>query len=264
MLTSGFFNSLDHDRKYDAIQMSSIFDGIISDGVFDNIGNAMIVKEAEGMTVNVDTGRAWFNHTWTLNDTLYNVEVPSANPVLTRIDALVLEVNRNTDVRANNFKIVRGVDDEFNPQRPTLTHDEYVDQYALAYITVHPLATHIVQADIANAVGTSETPFITGIIDTVNIDNLLLQWDSEFHIWENAQKSQYESWSAEQVATFESWSREREVYFYNWFENLRNQLDDNQAAHLQNQIDKIKETSSAFYYQSSEPINAEKNSVWIS
>ena len=32
-VTSGFFNSVNHDRLYDAEQLSSIFDGIIIDGV---------------------------------------------------------------------------------------------------------------------------------------------------------------------------------------------------------------------------------------
>lgn len=36
--TYGFFNSLNGDRKYTAEQLSSIFDGLITDGVFDSIG----------------------------------------------------------------------------------------------------------------------------------------------------------------------------------------------------------------------------------
>ncbi len=36
-VTFGFYNSVNGDRKYDAIQMSSIFDGIIRDGVFQHL-----------------------------------------------------------------------------------------------------------------------------------------------------------------------------------------------------------------------------------
>ena len=32
-LTSGFYNSLDGDRTYNAEQMSELFDGIINDGI---------------------------------------------------------------------------------------------------------------------------------------------------------------------------------------------------------------------------------------
>lgn len=61
-VTYGFYNSKNRDRRYDAIQMSSIFDGIIRDGVLQHFGTAMMVKESEGMMVNVGIGRAWFNH----------------------------------------------------------------------------------------------------------------------------------------------------------------------------------------------------------
>ena len=67
-ITYGFYNSIDGDRKYDAAAMSAIFDGIINDGIYMSIGQRMIIKPNEGMTVKVGTGRAWFNHTWTLND----------------------------------------------------------------------------------------------------------------------------------------------------------------------------------------------------
>ena len=46
-VTFGFYNSKEGDRRYDAIQMSSIFDGIIQDGILQHVGTAMVVKESE-------------------------------------------------------------------------------------------------------------------------------------------------------------------------------------------------------------------------
>ena len=43
-VTFGFYNSKEGDRRYDAIQMSSIFDGIIQDGILQHVGTAMVVK----------------------------------------------------------------------------------------------------------------------------------------------------------------------------------------------------------------------------
>ena len=37
-VTYGFYNSINGDRKYNALEMSSIFDGIIVDGVYMSIG----------------------------------------------------------------------------------------------------------------------------------------------------------------------------------------------------------------------------------
>ena len=43
-VTYGFYNSKNQDRRYDAIQMSSIFDGIIRDGILQHVGTAMMVN----------------------------------------------------------------------------------------------------------------------------------------------------------------------------------------------------------------------------
>lgn len=86
-VTFGFYNSKEGDRRYDAIQMSSIFDGIIQDGILQHVGTAMVVKESEAMIINVGVGRAWFNHTWTLNDALLPLVVPQSEILLNRYDA---------------------------------------------------------------------------------------------------------------------------------------------------------------------------------
>lgn len=180
-LTSGFFNSINHDRLYDATQISTLFEGLINDGVYQGVGNIFKVSASNGMNVTVDTGRAWFNNTWTRNDALIVLTVPTAEQVLKRIDAVVIEVNSLDTVRNNTIKIVKGTPAS-NPSKPSLTKNDDVHQYPLAYITVDPNVTKITQQKIQNAVGTSACPFVTGIIDTLDIDNLIAQWSSEFNV----------------------------------------------------------------------------------
>lgn len=180
-LTSGFFNSKTHDRLYDATQISTLFEGLINDGVYQSVGNIFKVSASNGMNVTVDTGRAWFNNTWTRNDALIVLTVPTAEQVLKRIDAVVIEVNSLETVRNNTVKIVKGTPAS-NPAKPSLTKNDDVHQYPLAYITVDPNVTAITQQKIQNAVGTSACPFVTGIIDTLDIDDLIAQWSSEFDV----------------------------------------------------------------------------------
>lgn len=180
-LTSGFFNSKNHDRLYDATQISTLFEGLINDGVYQGVGNIFKVSASNGMNVTVDTGRAWFNNTWTRNDALIVLTVPTAEQVLKRIDAVVIEVNTLETVRNNTIKIVKGTPAS-NPAKPSLTKNDDVHQYPLAYITVDPNVTIITQQKIQNAVGTSACPFVTGIIDTLDIDDLIAQWSSEFNV----------------------------------------------------------------------------------
>ena len=42
-ITSGFFNSVNGDRTYNADQMSTYFKGLIGSGVYENVGGALQV-----------------------------------------------------------------------------------------------------------------------------------------------------------------------------------------------------------------------------
>ena len=251
-VTYGFYNALEHDRLYDAIQMSSIFDGIIQDGIFSTIGTSMIVTAPEdGMYVNVGPGRAWFNHTWTYNDTIYPIEAEEAEVVLDRIDAVVLEVNSAAEVRANRIYFIKGTPSS-DPVKPTMIHNPEVNQYALAYVHIRAGQTTIFQQDIENVVGTDETPFVTGLLQQVSVERLLLQWDDEFHryfanfkrvseadllTWFNARKDEYDAWFAD----MEREGAEDLETFDTWFQHMKDQLDEDAAGHLQAEIDELAE-----------------------
>ena len=103
-VTYGFYNSLNGDRRYDAIQITNIFNGLISDGIFATIGTCFVVKADVGIDVTVGIGRAWFNSTWTLNDSILPLTAPVSDVLLERIDAVVIEVNKSEAVRANSIK----------------------------------------------------------------------------------------------------------------------------------------------------------------
>lgn len=223
-VTCGFYNSLNGDRKYNAIQMGRIFDGLISDGVFATVGNALIVKAANGNTVNVDTGKAWFDHTWTVNDAILPLELPEADILLDRIDAVILEVNASPMVRQNTIKFLKGTASS-TPVRPSLENSEEVHQYPLCYIYRKYGATAITQADITPMVGSTETPFVTAMLQTVSLDTLLGKWQDELNQFVNNQTQEIDKWVANE-----------EKEFNEWFAGLQEVLDSNVAGNLLNLI----------------------------
>ena len=178
-LTSGFFDSLNGDRKYNTLQLSSIFDGIISDGVYATYGNHFLVSPVSGMQIKVGSGRAWLDHTWTLNTTDYPLTVEDAEVVLKRIDTVIIEVDRRDSGRINRLRILKGTPAS-SPSAPTLTNTDTLKQYPLANILVKPNVTEITTADITNRIGTSALPWVTGIIDHVSAEELVQQWRTEF------------------------------------------------------------------------------------
>lgn len=202
-VTYGFYNSIGGDRKYDAVQMSAVFDGIIKDGVFDSIGEIFKVTPGSGLQVVVGSGRAWFDHTWTLNDAKLPLMIEAPDVTLKRYDAVVLEVNAAQATRANSIKVVTGTPGT-EPSKPAMANTEEVHQHALAYVLVEPGVQSIAESKIENVVGKSETPFVTAILETVSIDSLFTQWNGQFN---------------------------------DWFENVQSQLEGDVVTNLQRQID---------------------------
>lgn len=171
MLTYGFYNSVNGDRRYNANQFSDLFTGIITDGIFTTIGDVMNITPYSGMRVSLGTGRAWFNKTWTNIDSTMVLTLDPSEIVLNRIDAIILEVDTSLEVRENRIRIIKGTPSS-TPVRPTLTHTEYINQYPLAYIYIPQAASEITQGNITNMIGTSECPYVTGILETVDENTL--------------------------------------------------------------------------------------------
>lgn len=254
-VSSGFFNSLNGDRKYNAAQMSAIFDGLIIDGVFASIGTAFAVKAAGGLTVNVGVGKAWFDRTWTINDSILPMTAPEAEVLLDRIDAVVLEVNGMESVRENTIKFVKG-NPSSAPSRPTLTNEGNVHQYPLCYIYRKYGTAVINQADITPMVGTESTPFVTGILQTISLDELLGKWQDELDRFTDARSQEVDDWIAREESDFTAWfnkmkadlQQEQTVLdqwiaseqadFLAWYNQMKDQLSGDVAGNLQLEIDK--------------------------
>lgn len=202
----GFYNSLNGDRKYDAEDMSRMFDGIITDGVLGSVGDTFAVKAGSGLQVTVGSGRAWFDHTWSYNDAAMQITLSAAEVLLDRYDAIVLEVNNAQNTRVNSIKAITGKAAS-NPTKPAMESSQYLHQYPLAYIKRTAASTTITQGDIENAVGTSECPLCTGPLTTMEFDQIVAQWQNQFDTW---------------------------------FNNLETNLDSNTAANLLNQINALK------------------------
>lgn len=254
-VSSGFFNSLNGDRKYNAAQMSAIFDGLIIDGVFASIGTAFAVKAAGGLTVNVGIGKAWFDHTWTVNDSILPMTAPEAEVLLDRIDAVVLEVNGMKSIRENTIKFVKG-NPSSAPSRPILTNEGNVHQYPLCYIYRKYGTAVINQADITPMVGTESTPFVTGILQTISLDELLGKWQDELDRFTDARSQEVDDWIAQEESDFTAWfnkmkadlQQEQTVLdqwiaseqadFLAWYNQMKDQLSGDVAGNLQLEIDK--------------------------
>lgn len=254
-VSGGFFNSLNGDRKYDSRAFSSMFNNLIIDGVFASYGTAFVVKSVGGLSLTVGIGRAWFNSSYLLNDAILPMDATEADLIRDRIDAVIIEINNTEAVRECSIKYITG-DPSTSPVNPVLIKEGDVYQYPLCYIYRAAGSTAITQAEITNMVGTEETPFVTGILQTISLDELLGQWQAELDQFVANESNEIDEWSEEKktemVAWFEQlksellleqqtldqWVASEQEDFLAWYQTMKDQLSEDAAGHLQLEIDR--------------------------
>ena len=194
-ITSGFFNSVNGDRKYNSEQMSALFNGIINDGIFASIGTAFSVTSVGGNDITVGIGRAWFNGIWVNNDAIEPFTLEESEVLLNRWDAVIIEIDKTDSVRIGTVKVIKGTP-ATDAVYPAMTRNNDVNQYALAYIYRGANTSGITQAEITSVIGSGDTPFITGVLKVLSIDTIVAQWQSEFKHWTNENTLEYLTWFA--------------------------------------------------------------------
>ena len=200
-ITSGFFNSVNGDRLYNADQMSTYFKGLIGQGVFNSVGGALQVVASDDFTVDVKTGRAIIGDVlkWMENDAVYNLTVAPAHVTLNRYTAVVIQC----DLNGRDITITTK-DGSYatNPTKPAINDVAGIKELCLAYIYVKAGATTITQSVIQDTRSDSSVcGWVTGLIDQIDTEDLFDQWTAAYE--ENI--TEMEGWEVEQKTAFEAW-----------------------------------------------------------
>lgn len=201
-ITYGFFNSVDGDRKYNAEQMSTYFDGLVSDGIFQSVGKKFSVTAGAGLTVNIDTGRALIECHWLKNDNVLTISLDSADVQNDRKDLIVIKLDYSA--RTMGIEYISGAE--------SVKNTETIKYLTLAKITVPAGATTITQANIKDIRGSALCPWVTGLVKQVDTSDLF---------------SQYEKAYEEMVQQMINWWADRRNAFDTWFNSLTTSLNVN-------------------------------------
>ena len=183
MWTSGFFNSINGDRLYNADQMSRIFEGLITDGVYESVGDKLAVQPNSGMTIQIATGRGWFDKHWVNNDSKYTMTIEDSDVILKRYVAVVIKVD-TTDAARNAEPYLKYGDFAVEPVKPEMTRTETVKEYCLAYIYIGAGVSEITASVIEDTrANESLCGWVTGLIEQINSNTLFTQWEAMFTEW---------------------------------------------------------------------------------
>lgn len=135
------------------------------DGIFAHIGDRFQVTPdagSSGLRVCIGTGKAKFDQTWTMNNEVFSVPLSPADPVLPRIDTVVLEVGRTLFGRKNRIFVLPGTP-ALSPEGAPLKTGSRCHQYPLAEIQINPGVRELSARDISNLTGTPRCPFTDDI-----------------------------------------------------------------------------------------------------
>lgn len=205
-ITYGFFNSVDHDRVYNADQIGDMFKGLISNGVYESVGNAFKVNASSGLNISVGSGRAIVGDKWVENDNAETLTLSTAHATLPRIDAIVLR--RSTTSRDVSLIVVDGTPAS-SPNAPVPVINATTYDITLAQIRVPAGATAITQANIYDLRGSSMCPWVTGIVEQVNTSDLFDQYTAAY---------------SEMLSKMQNWFINQQAAFDNWFSTLTSDL----------------------------------------
>ena len=197
-----FWNSVSSDRLYDADSFSEWLRKFFTTGVFNG---ELQVLASSGMDVTVQPGYANIEGKVRFFDTTTTFTLAPASGTYPRIDTIVVE--RNDTDREITIKYVQGTYSGNTPVPTAPVRAAGVYQIVLAQIYVAVGATEIAQGNITDTrADNTLCGWVVGTVDRVDVEQMTAQVQDEMETW---------------------------------FEGMKDQLSEDAAINLQNQINTI-------------------------
>lgn len=197
----GFFNSENGDRRYDTSDIARFLSKFFTNGIFNN---SLQVSANDNMTVSVAIGNANINGYGYENTETLVLDIDESDSELGRIDSVIVRLDLTN--RQITTMILQG-SYASTPSQPSITRTGTIYDLRLANISIPAETTRITTDMITDTRFGADCGNVTQAVLELSTDEIF---------------KQYEAW------------------FTEWFANLEDQLDDNQAGHLQNQINDIR------------------------
>lgn len=225
-ITSGFFNSVNGDRRYKADFFAEYFASFIANGIFPNPSTGMQVIANGNMTVSIRAGKAWIKGYYVNNDADYLLSLGVADGVLKRIDRIVLRLDFSS---RQITPVVKKGTAASSPTAPSLQRDADAYELGLADVLISNGAISISQANITDTrLNTALCGIVHGVVDQVDTTTIFNQYKAWFNDVTSGVESEVDNWQAEQQQSFNT-----------WFQSIKDILSGDVAANLASRISQI-------------------------
>lgn len=214
--------------------MAIPFDGVITEGVFANWGDAFNSTVIDEHTIAIGSGKAWLSKKWIQNDSVYQMPInvsDYASSTEPRTVVVCLDLKVEPYYRFAQFIVEeQRYYNSYTGMLNTIT-DRNAGRNTLVLFAINFAAgdSSIQKTSITNLVGTAWCPYVTAPVQTVTVDDIRDKWDASYDSLMKDIVGDAQTKANEAESNFEA-------SFNTWFLTLKNQLNANQAANLQNQI----------------------------
>lgn len=193
----GFFNSVNHDRVYDAADVARWIKKFFTSGVFNN---TLKVSANDNMTVSVAIGQANIEGYGYELDEALTFDISDADSTLSRIDSVILRLDLSN--RQITAQILEG-NYATTPSQPSIVRSGNIYDLRLANISVPAGATRITTDMITDTRFTSDCGNVVSTVQYLDTTDIFNQYQAAFD---------------------------------EWFESVQLELDSEIAGHLQNEV----------------------------
>lgn len=275
-----FFNSKDHDRRYNARHWADYFKPLFKSGVFN--GDLQVTAN-DDMTVTIETGYAWIDgYAYHLTEPI-TVDLETASGNMNRVDNIKIRLdltNRWIKHAEDTGNYYSGTPIPKDPEITATVHD-----LIIARVNVAAGTTAITQ-DMITDTRMDETlcGWVCGAVEQIDFSQIKEQFDQffanyeaniqtqyglyldnigslktqaqnrydnmdlEFTNYENQQKENITQWQQGEREYLDAWIAAVQAEYFAWLDRIKDILDENAAGHLQNEVEDLTVDAFNRYY----------------
>lgn len=205
-----FFNSHNHDRKYNADDLCNYIADLYDTGILINKSNALQVVANNDMTVTLKSGVAYINgHRYENTDDLI-LTLDNADGVLNRKDIIVVRYDKVA--RNVKAKIVKGTPASVATTPRILRNIDFWD-LQLVYINMPKGSTKVTQSMITDTrLDNSVCGLMKNPLEHLDTRTLYLQIQADLEEFKNVEETDFVEWFSKIKINYEEFAKNANDY----------------------------------------------------
>lgn len=222
---SGYFNSINGDRKYNAAKIRAYYEGVLTKGILQNHLGKFVVTPKKGMELEIASGKAFSSRgAWLISDSIETIKLDDSDILLNRIDSIVLRFSDELEERQAKIVVKKG-SLATNPSAPVLEKSTLVEELLIAQIPVPKMITEIDPTTIVDCRADSNVcGFVTGAIKQVDTGDLYNQYKAGYEKDKQDRDNNFNNSMIDFQTSFNSMLNNNDKEFKDWFNSIKDTI----------------------------------------